>query len=190
MLRSSSVLVALLCTAPVALAAQEPAPAPPRPASFCVRPRPADRCRAFLVTELSRSTQRYGTGFGVEDRFQWDWGAMVNVGGGQAVGATLVSGEPKDGHRGLSLRYRRWLGSGLALDAAPGMIVVGDDFTGRRLRLTAHTALTLGDVGGVFAHGESSREGGRLAGGGKLVSWPGLVAGLGLYGLLAIIPET
>jgi hypothetical protein len=189
MLRSSSVLLALLCIAP-ALAAQGPAPAGPRPAAFCFRPRTADRCRAFLVTELSRSSREFGTGLGVEDRFQWDWGAMVNLGGDHAVGATLVTGAPNRGHRGLGLRYRRWLGSGLALDVAPGMVVVGDDYSGRRLRLTAHTAVSLGDLGGVFAHGESSRGGGRLGGGGKLVSWPGLVAGAALFGFLAILPET
>ena len=115
---------------------------------------------------------------------------MVNLGEDQAVGATYVFGEPGGGHRGLSLRYRRWLSSGIALDVAPGFIVVENDHEGRRLRLTAHTALTLGDVLGVFAHGESSREGGQPGGGAKLVSWPGLVAGLGLYGLLSIIPET
>ena len=190
MLRLLPTLLALLWLAPAALAAQEPAPAGPRPAAFCFRPRPGDRCRTFLVTEISRSTREFGPYRGLEDKFQWDWGAMVNVGGGQAVGATYVFGEPKNGHRGVSLRYRRWLNSAIALDVAPGAIVVGNDYDGRRVRLTAHTAVTLGDVLGLFAHGESSRDGGQLGAGAKLVSWPGLVAGLGVYTLIAIIPET
>ncbi len=190
MLRIFSTLFALLWLAPAVLAAQEAAPAGARPAAFCFRPRAGDRCRVFLVTEISRGTREFGAYRGLEDKFQWDWGAMVNVGEGQAVGATYVFGEPKSGHRGVGLRYRRWLGSGIALDVAPGAIVVGNDYDGRRVRLTAHTAVTLGDMLGLFAHGESSRDGGQATAGAKLVSWPGLVAGLGLYTLISIIPET
>ncbi|HEU0080283.1 MAG TPA: hypothetical protein VFQ76_21730 [Longimicrobiaceae bacterium] len=189
MLRTST-LLALLCLAPAVLAAQEPAPAGPRPASFCFRPHPGDRCRSFLVTEVSRSTREFGAYRGLEDKLQWEWGAMVNLGEDQAVGATYVFGEPKSGHRGVSLRYRRWLNRGIALDVAPGAIVVGNDYDGRRVRLTAHTAVTLGNVLGLFAHGESSRDGGQLGAGAKLASWPGLVVGLGVYTLIAIIPET
>lgn len=189
MSRRVSALLALLCLAPASLAAQAPAPAGPRPAAFCFRPRPGDRCRVFLVTELSRANREFGAYRGLEDKFQWDWGAMVNLDEHQAVGAAYVFGEPKSGHRGIGLRYRRWLGSGVALDVAPGAIVVGNDYDGRRVRLTAHTALTLGDVLGVFAHGESSRDGGQLGAGAKLVSWPGLVAGLGLYTLISAVSE-
>lgn len=160
------------------------------PSPVCFRAAPATACRSFLLTEVSLSTREYGTGIGTEYHFQWEAGAMANVTPRDAVGTTFVFGAPRSGHWGAAGRYRRWLEPGVALDLSPGFAVVGDDFNGKRLRLTADISLNLGGWLGGFVHGESSRDGGRGSAGGRLAEWPGLVVGTALYGLLSSVPET
>ncbi len=55
---------------------------------------------------------------------EWEVGAMVNHRPGQAVGAAIAVGTSQTGfHLALKGRYRRWLGTGLALDAGAGLLV-------------------------------------------------------------------
>lgn len=180
-------LAALLVLVPRGAPAQSAAEAP---TALCFQSRPASSCRVFLVTEVSRSSREYGAQQGPEHQAQWALGAMVNVTGSDAVGGTLVVGAPGSGQWGATGRYRRWLNEGFAIDVSPGVLVTGNDYDGRRLRLTADVSLNVGGWLGGFLHGESSRAGGQVGVGPRLGEWPGLIVGGLLYGYFSAIPET
>lgn len=156
----------------------------------CFRAAPAAACRSFLVTQVSLSTREYGTGRGTEYRYQWEAGAMANVTPRDAVGATFVFGAPRRGHWGVAGRYRRWLHPDVALDVAPGFVIVGNEFDGKRMRLSADLSMNVYGWFGGFVHGESGRGGGRAGAGATLGEWPGLILGTAFYGLLSMLPET
>jgi len=110
---------------------------------FCWQGRPADRCRAFALYELTSYSHWIGTkldpevtrpGFG---RSRWDdglasqivgeLGAMVNVGARTAIGGTLTAGSIEPGGKpvtlvGVTVRYRRWLTPSVSADAGTGIL--------------------------------------------------------------------
>lgn len=175
--------LAALLVFPAAAHAQTPSP-------VCFRSAPAAACRSFLLTQLSLSTREYGTGTGTGYRYQWEAGAMANVTPRDAVGATFVFGVPGSGHWGGAGRYRRWLHPDVAIDVAPGFVIVGNEYDGKRMRLSADLSLNFYGWFSGFVHGESGRGGGRAGAGATLGEWPGLIVGTALYGLASIIPET
>ena len=176
---------ALLLLAASATHAQEA-----EPAALCFRSAPGARCRVFLITELSRSTRAHGLGRDAVDQLQWEAGAMASIGERSAVGGTLVRNAPQNGGWGAAARYRRWLDSNVSVDVSPGVLIVGDSYNGRRLRLTGSVSLNARGWLGVVTHGESGRDGGRGGIGVKLGEWPGLIGGAALYALLSAVPAT
>jgi hypothetical protein len=160
------------------------------PSPVCFGAAPAAACRSFLVTQLSLSTREYGSGTGTEYHYQWEAGAMANVTPRDAVGATFVFGAPRSGHWGAAGRYRRWLHPDVAIDVAPGFLIVGNEFDGKRMRLSADLSLSFYGWFAGFVHGESSRDGGRGGVGVTVGEWPGLILGTALYGLASIVPQT
>ena len=183
-IRKLLVAAVLLTLLPGVARAQ--ADSPNGPAPLCFRGRPAEQCRVFLLTEVSLNSREYGADSDDEVHLRSEVGAMVNVGERSAAGGTVSFGW----HWGATARYRRWLHGGLAVDFAPGFVVVRNAYDGRSLRLTANISISAGDWAGAFAHGESSRNGGQAGVGLKLGSWLGTIAGGVLYGLILIIPET
>lgn len=151
-------------------------PGEPRP--FCVRGRPAESCRAFLVAAgsghlllggsrysrsgndgVTRSTHMAG-------HVSWELGAMVNRGPADAVGATVLAGADANGLRlGLKGRYRRWMAHGAALDLGAGVLGAhrAEPFPDASLRgnrhvfaagLTGDAALGLTEWVGVSVRGD------------------------------------
>ena len=174
---------------PTAIAAQDgqlaPANAPPK--GLCFGPGRLTDCRTILLTEVSINSQRFGDG----GLFSWEIGGMVNIDGAQAVGATLAIGarDSRNGHWGVNARYRRFFENIGFVDLSPGIVVVGTDYDGKRLRLTADLSVGV-PLGGVFTHFESNRDSGALGFGAKLGSWAGLVLGVLTYTAVQIVPYT
>lgn len=127
--------LAAIALAPAAASAQvEPAPEEQR--AFCRTGRPAESCRAFLVTEGNlyapfAGTTYLRTGFDGErtrerhlaPHVAWELGAMKNVTPRDAVGAAVLLGVDANGERlALTGRYRRWLSPRAAVDASAGAL--------------------------------------------------------------------
>jgi hypothetical protein len=165
--------------------ARNEAPAP-GPRALCIRSRPAPHCRAFAVTEFALGARGLGSGQRTDFHLQLDLGGMLNLTDRSALGGTFTLG-PHHGERGGSLRYRYWVGPDLAIDLAPGAILVGDEREGRRFRLTGQVAVSIGDRIGQFVQRESDRDGGQLVAGLKLGSAAGLVVGGAIFLFLAAL---
>ena len=109
----------LLLAGPVALSAQAAAP-------LCYHARPKADCGAFLLTNFG--------GYVLVGKDAWgdspyrevaDWGAMVNVGEKDAVGASVFASLDREGLLlGPEVRYRRWLSASAAIDIAVGTPLV------------------------------------------------------------------
>ena len=91
---------------------------------LCLRGGPADRCRAFLVTEFTS-----GPGLPTASRRppwvnDWEFGAMRNTGARSAVGITAVVNYDEDERAfvGARPRYRRWLSRSTAVDVSGGIL--------------------------------------------------------------------
>ena len=166
-----------------------------------MRGKPAPACGAFLVAHLN-----YYPEWDAEIRepsepwrlVEWEVGALVNHRPGRAAGAAVAVGTSETGfHLALKGRYRRWAGTGLALDAGAGLLVTQhpprtyphQTLTG----LTADATVGLTDWAALSARGYilvgGAEEGGSLSGmdlGVRLGTVPGLVVTvLGLAALLS-----
>ena len=97
---------------PVAAHAQRP-PDSTRTHALCWTAQPKPRCSVLLLTN---------TGAYTGPRFVGDLGLMVNVNPRHAVGASLLVASDPSGlfTMGASVRYRRWMSDGGALDLAVG----------------------------------------------------------------------
>ncbi len=113
-----AVLLAGALLAAVPAAAQGP--------PHCRTGRPAPECGTFPVATFhyfpgSRATSDSEIPF---KRVEWDFGWMMNRGPVDAVGASLAVGTGDTGfHAAVKGRYRRWVGSDLALDADAGLLI-------------------------------------------------------------------
>ncbi len=105
------------------------------------------------------------------------------------MGGTIVFDGPHNENWAVAARYRRWITYGMALDVAPGVLVV-EDYRGRRARLTADVSLNLGGWLAGSARGESDQDGGRAGVGAKLGQLPGLIVGAVLYIFDGVTPTT
>ncbi|MGE5178563.1 MAG: hypothetical protein ACM3PF_05650 [Bacteroidota bacterium] len=150
--------------------AARPGPAAPVPGqdARALRPhRPAvvfrgndgSHCRSFMITEVGVLYEPGSSPVGASSRLIGvvDYGWMKSVGARSAVGATLFGESGSDRNKGgVRLRYRRWLGSRLAFDAAPGVVLVSDsDY--RTPGFIAQVGLNAGDLIGVMAEAEVAR---------------------------------
>ena len=93
---------------------------------LCFEPAPVSRCRAFLLTEFGGGVRLAGGGD--EDRrgtlFQWNLGAMKNLGPRQALGgAAFFTWSESATSIGIAPRLRRWVSPRVSVDVAPGVIV-------------------------------------------------------------------
>ena len=127
MLRTLSVVAALLAVAPPGIASAQ---AQPRSAGgFCVRAAPAPDCSVFVLTNAGGylKTKRY------DHSSPWraiiDWGVMVNVGRRAAIGGSWFLSLDNDESlsTGPALRYRRWFGHARSLDLAVGTPIASDE---------------------------------------------------------------
>jgi hypothetical protein len=128
-------VVMVLLAVPAARAQRDTAAASPTATGtrgLCWRPRPAPRCRAYLVTEVGYEhaviTSRVG-GFepnpDFSGRFVWSLGAMANRGANAALGG-LLSASAGDEPEGSGLlraegRYRKWIGPTRGIDFSVGI---------------------------------------------------------------------
>jgi hypothetical protein len=134
----------------------------------------------LLALALALGARGLGSERRTDFHLQLDLGGILNLTDRSALGGTFTLG-PHHGERGGSLRYRYWAGPDLAIDLAPGAILVGDEREGRRLRLTGQVAVGINDRIGQFVQGESERDAGQLVAGLKLGSAAGLVVGGALF---------
>ena len=99
-----------------------------QPASGCYRARPAPDCTVFYLTNAGaflRVGPRPDDGQAV-----LDWGVMVNVRPGYAVGVSwFVSAQSSTLRTGPALRARRWFTDRASLDVAVGTPVTGGFLT-------------------------------------------------------------
>jgi hypothetical protein len=166
----------------------------PRRQLLCVGGRPLSHCRIFGVTEVAYHLRDDPPGRGVDPYVSWTYGAMVNVTGRSAVGATLMlsalsNGPSSHGRTAWLLRYRRWIAARVGVDAALGSGTTADDDP-ERWRPSASLGMSVGDYVGVFGQVEGSHEGAKRSGGFKLGSWPGLVLGAAALSLYLMIPPS
>ena len=93
-------------------------------ASLCFRGARADRCRFFLITELTS-----GPGLPTASRRppyvnDWELGVMRNTGARSAIGITGVVNYDEDerAYVGPRPRYRRWISRSTALDVSGSVL--------------------------------------------------------------------
>ena len=124
MLRTLSVVAALLAVAPPGIASAQ---AQPRSAGgFCVRAAPARDCSVFVLTNAGGylMTNSHSSPW----RAVIDWGVMVNVNRRAAIGASwFVSLDDASLTTGPVVRYRRWFGHARSLDLAVGTPIASDE---------------------------------------------------------------
>lgn len=127
--------------------------APTRP--LCWWPRAPLRCRVLVVTDvrpMARLTPQPSAAAGS------DWGLMLNLGGGHAIGATATVTVASDGlWLAPTMHYWRWLGARTVLDLGVGRPVVGgqNEFEGLRLpSASVSVDLTYNARYGVFARAD------------------------------------
>jgi hypothetical protein len=114
----------------------------------------------------------------------WELGHMYNRNEKRAIGASLMMAANDDAFRlAMKARLRRWLTPTVALDLAPGIIILQTDYDlemKARLGLTAHAGLSVRDWFGVFAQAEYVKRGAVLHFGMRLGAWPGVVTAVAL----------
>lgn len=116
----------LLLLPALLLAALAPAPAAAQGPPYSRSGRPSPECETFPVATLnyypgSRTTSEAEIPWRL---VEWELGWMTNRGPDHAVGASLALGTGETGfHLAVKGRYRRWLGSELALDADAGLLL-------------------------------------------------------------------
>jgi hypothetical protein len=95
---------------------------------------PSDRCREFMILETSLYqtpfNNRLHNSFGRADNkyFNWEFGAMENVGRRSAWGGSLYfATDLQTGRVAILPRYRRWLTGHCAADLSAGPIVLDTD---------------------------------------------------------------
>lgn len=154
--RAAGVLAGVLVTLAGPAAAQStPAPrtVPARP--LCWWPREPLHCRVLVVSDvraMARLTPQRSPAAGS------DWGLMVNLGGGHAVGATASVTVASDGlWLTPTAHYWRWLGARTVLDLGVGRPVSGSQNETEGLRLPSASVsadLTVNARYGVFARAD------------------------------------
>ncbi len=167
---------------------------------FCVFGRPEPSCETLLVAQFTfyPRIQKYSD---LDPAYEWEFGALVNRGGTQALGATVVLGGDGNGIRtALKGRYRRWVGRYVALDASGGVAYARRDVADPSsadhepaLGVTGDLTLGLTDwvsvgVRGDLMWSDLDREpAGATYGAVRLGTIPGLLAGIvALAGVVAV----
>ena len=159
---------------------QQSDPAAPKP--LCFRGRPLPQCRAFWLTEFGVSP--------FEPWFVWELGGMRNVGARSAVGGALYVRIDGGTAYGVKPRFRRWLSPVVALDVAPGIIILAA--AGNSAGFAGHVGLSVGDLVGVTLQAETvppDFDGGKRvkwSGGGRLGAVPGTIAGIAGVALVGV----
>ena len=130
----------------------------------CFRAARSDRCNDFLITEFA-----FGPGATTASRRppfigEWEIGGMHNLGLRSALGSTIfvLYDESHRAYLGIRPRYRRWLGSGGAVDLSAGLFVADLNDRARLSRLpalTIRTTLMWKDLVGVTAGIDALRPG-------------------------------
>lgn len=155
------------------------------PKQLCFKGAPIDRCRYFMLTEYSRTGDEYGGGEGTGHKNNIELGVMRNLDERSAVGMSVFTGVEDRPHRGVAVRYRRWLNSGVSVDLAPGVMAAGG---GDGLRLTGTAAFSLADYVAVFVQGETGDN--TVTAGVRVGALPGLIAGTLAAAIGALVPRT
>jgi hypothetical protein len=175
----------------------------------CLRPQPLPVCRTCLLTQAA-VVKRLGSTNGYRNATygfyaMFDLGATRNLSQDYAVGADLYLGADDDFARfGVKARVRRWLGTKVAIDLAPGILLAASNSYGDHLNFPAfvgEVSVTyegwLGVIGGVESLswvfypnvdcdcGPYRYTDTRWYLGGKLSGGPGL--GLSIAGYLAVL---
>lgn len=167
---------------------------------FCVLGRPEPSCETLLVAQFTfyPRVQKYSD---IDPAYEWEFGALVNSGRSQALGATVVLGGDGNGIRtALKGRYRRWVGRYVALDASGGVAYARRDVADPAsadhepaLGVTGDLTLGLTDWVSVGVRGDllwsgSDREPeGVTYGAVRLGTIPGLVAGIVALAVLGAV---
>ena len=91
-------------------------------AAPCWVPRPAPRCPAYLVTELTIEKPFRAADDDLTVRYGWTLGPMINLGARNAVGVlgSWVESPYRSGPFRVEGRYRRWLTGSTGLDLTLG----------------------------------------------------------------------
>lgn len=158
---------------------------------FCFFGRPVPACETVLVAQFTYypRVQRFSR---LNPAYEWEFGALVNRGTTQALGATVVLGGDGNGIRtALKGRYRRWAGRYVALDASGGVAYARRDVADPSspahepaLGVTGDVALGLTDWVSVGVRGDLMWSGmdrepeAATYGAVRLGTLPGLIAGM------------
>jgi hypothetical protein len=181
----SILATALLLSLASPARAQQVVPAPQASTSVCFRGRPLPRCRAFWLTEFGVSP--------FDGAVAWELGGMRNVGPRSAVGGALYLRVDGGSAYGVKPRFRRWLSPVVALDVAPGFIILAGD--GNSPGFAGHVGLSFRDWLALTLQAETVPPdfpagrrikwsgGGRLGGGLGAITG---IAGLALLGWYAL----
>lgn len=191
----------LLLIPTAALTSQEAGPAS-RPATsprdLCFRGAVAERCRSFLLTELSRHGRVAGTGFqqqfgngtstyrpDLDTYTHFEFGVMHNRPGRTALGFAAGLGQDGNGLRFTAkARRRRWIGSATSLDLGAGFANATarapyPKSSARAYGLTGEVAVNASDLVGLHVsvdvlRTEDKRTASALYVGARLGSYAGL----------------
>lgn len=136
-MRTLTALSLVLLAGPAALAAQDTTP-------LCYHARPKPACNAFVFTSFGAYMLVTHDDWGdAPFREVADWGAMVNVGQKDAVGASVMASVDRVGFiLGPEVHYRRWLAAGASVEVAAGTSLVsssGDVVSGSVLGLVRYS---------------------------------------------------
>jgi hypothetical protein len=154
MLSSKGLLCLLLISCPSVVSA--------KPESFRFKPGPRSVTRSFAIAELGYALRLTGADKTPGDKggtYVSDHGILFNVSERYAAGLVLHGeAEHKRSRLGPTIRIRRWLGAGSALDVEAGALLLGAESAGIDFRQPApflQLSLSAGDVLVVYAQAQA-----------------------------------
>lgn len=186
--RAAGLALAAAVLAVSAADAQAGGPAYAERGNACLQPRPLPACRSFWLTEFGLQYFVSTPPGDVHDQRRvlvtWELGWMQNRSSADAVGGSVFLAANDNALRsGVRARYRRWTGSGTAVDLSPALIVFQSD-DDMETHATLGAALQAGvswhDWIGVSTQVEATEGGVRFQTGVRLGGYPGAATGIAL----------
>jgi hypothetical protein len=200
----------ILCLLPVAVTPNlVTAQVTPDTGKACFAGRPLPECRTFWLIEVELFHRSFGSGSiqrvptpgyhrpDLNNHASWEFGGMSNRSGHTAVGGTFLFGLGGSGVRfGLKGRYRRWVTEQGFVDVSAGPLHAATRSQYPQLRasgngITGDIALGWRDWAAFSVRADAVRGGGRGASavyvGGRLGSYPAIVATAGITAFVALI---
>lgn len=180
--------------------------------ALCFRGRPLAACRSYLVFDLTAASWLAGTSHGngtcvpggvcrrgdLGGYLAWDLGAMRNVDGAHAFGASAQIGgaDPGGVRLALQARARVWLPHGFTFDAAAGPLMARRDLGGpgatrNTFGATGSVAFGVADLVSAVAAADVVNGAGRTSSavylGGRLSSYAGVVGSIAVAALGLVV---